>query len=411
MNIGIFATRLAGTDGVSLEAAKVAGVLERRGHQVIHCAGELAADLEGTVVPGMHFEDPTAREHVRRAFGDSVADPTLQGEIEAHARQLEVPIARFVEEDSIEFAIVQNAFAIPMHLSLAMALHSVLTEHDIPTLGHHHDFPWERDRFSRTLVPDLVDAYFPPIAPNIDHAVINSIARRELSARKGADAAIIPNVIDFATPPPGIDDYNADFRATIGVSDDDTLILQPTRVIPRKQIELAVELAARLDDPAIKLVITHRASDEGVEYLGRLRHLADDLDVSLVYVADHIDSARGRRADGSKIYSLWDAYPHADFVTFPSAIEGFGNALVEAVYFGLPTMVNRYPVYQADIAPLGFRFVECENLITEETVAAVRSLLSSPEEQRVATEHNFRLGADHFSLQALDAILLRLVPE
>ncbi len=411
MNIGVFATRLAGTDGVSLEAAKVARVLERRGHRVVNCAGELAADLEGTVVPSMHFDDPTAREHVRRAFGDTDTDPTLLGEIEAHARELETPIRRFIEEYSVDFAMVQNAFAIPMHLSLAMALHSVLTSHGVPTLAHNHDFPWERERFSRSVVPEFVETYFPPTAPNIDHAVINSIARRELAERKGVEAAVLPNVIDFATPPPGIDDYNADFRAAIGVSDDDTMILQPTRVIPRKRIELAVELVARLDDPTAKLVITHQASDEGIAYLAHLRHLADDLGVPLLHVADVIDSARGRRADGGKVYSLWDAYPHADFVTFPSAIEGFGNALVEAVYFGLPVLVNRYPVYRADIAPLGFRFVECDDRITDRTVADVRSLLSSPEERRLQTEHNYRLGAAHLSLEALDATLLPLVPE
>jgi hypothetical protein len=47
------------------------------------------------------------------------------------------------------------------------------------------------------------------------------------------------------------------------------------------------------------------------------------------------------------------SYAHADFVTFPSLYEGFGNALVEAMYFRMPTLVNRYSVYVSDIAPLG----------------------------------------------------------
>ncbi len=410
MNVGVFATRLAGTDGVSLEATKVAEVLERRGHRVVNCAGELDTRLDGTVVEAMHFNHPTALDHVRRAFGGEDDDPSLLADIEAHARELEPHLRRFIDDFDIEFAIVQNAFAIPMHLSLAKALHDVLTDLAVPTLAHDHDFHWERDRFSRCRIPEFVDEFFPPVAPNIEHAVINTLARRELSTRKGVSATVVPNVFDFATPPPGIDDYNADFRSAIGVSPDDTLILQPTRVIPRKRIELAIQLVARLDDPTARLVITHEASDEGIEYLARLRSLAETLDVELLHVAGVVGSERGRRADGTKLYSLWDVYPHADFVTYPSAIEGFGNALIETVYFGLPALVNRYPVYEADIAPLGFRFVECDDEITDRVVSEVRSLLASPDAARRASEHNYRLGATHFSLEALDAILARLVP-
>lgn len=410
MNVGVFATRLAGTDGVSLEARKIARVLERGGRRVVNCAGELDADLRGTVVTGMHFDDPTVRSHVRRAFGADVADPTLLADIDAHARGLESGIRRFIEDNEIEFAMVQNAFAIPMHLSLAKALHDVLTDLGVPTVAHHHDFHWERDRFARCCIPDFLDEFFPPIAPNIEHAVINTIARRELSERKGVDAAVLPNVFDFAAAPPGIDDYNADFRSAIGAAPTDTLILQPTRVVPRKQIELAIELVARLDDPTAKLVITHGATDEGVEYLERLRSLASDLSVPMLHVADTVGSGRGRSVDGGKIYSLWDAYAHADFVTYPSAIEGFGNALIETVYFRLPALVNRYPVYEADIAPLGFSFVECEDRITDRVVAEVRSLLASPQARRLATERNYGLGAIYFSLEALEAVLDDLVP-
>lgn len=410
MNVGVFATRLAGTDGVSLEAAKIAEVLQRRGHRVFSCAGELDANLDGTVVEGMHFNDPTALDHVGRAFGDDGTDPTLLADIEAHAHGLEQHLRQFLEDYDIDFAVVQNVFAIPMHLSLAKALHKVLTVPAVPTLAHNHDFHWERDRFSRCRIPDFLDEFFPPVAPNIEHATINTIARRELSTRKGVFATVVPNVFDFATAPPGIDNYNADFRRAIGVSPSDTLILQPTRVVPRKQIELAVELVARLDDPTAKLVITHEASDEGVEYLERLRSLANGLNVQILHVADIVESDRGRSAAGNKLFSLWDAYPHADFVTYPSAIEGFGNALIETVYFGLPALVNRYPVYEADIAPLGFRFVECDNEITDRVVSEAESLLASPEARRLATEHNYRLGATHFSLEALDGILGDLVP-
>ena len=92
------------------------------------------------------------------------------------------------------------------------------------------------------------------------------------------------------------------------------------------------------------------------------------------YVAEQVDDQR-RMENGKKIYSLWDAYPHANLVTYPSFIEGFGNALIETVYFKLPALVNRYPVYAADIGPLGFQFAEIDGEITPKTVEMVRGWL------------------------------------
>jgi hypothetical protein len=59
--------------------------------------------------------------------------------------------------------------------------------------------------------------------------------------------------------------------------------------------------------------------------------------------------------EGQKVYVLSDLYPHADLVTFPSLYEGFGNALLESIYFRLPLVIGRYSVYQRDIEPKGFR--------------------------------------------------------
>ncbi len=87
----------------------------------------------------------------------------------------------------------------------------------------------------------------------------------------------------------------------------------------------------------------------------------------------------GRGAEGvddrRKLYSLWDTYPHADLVTYPSLIEGFGNALLETIYFRLPALVNRSAVYTADIGPLGFQFAEIEGVIADETNTAGSSLV------------------------------------
>ncbi len=408
MNIGFISTRLAGTDGVSLETFKLATVLKKMNHQCFYCAGELDPTLPGLVAPELHFTDPVARTLSRRAF-HAHPDATLLDDIAHRARQLEEPIRRFLYQYDIHYLIIQNVFAIPMQLPLALALTNILRETGLPALAHNHDFYWERERFLTNNIPDFLDTYFPPDLPNLQHATINSLAQAALKKRRGLDSILIPNVFDFDTPPPGIDAENADFRAEIGLTQEDLLILQPTRVIPRKRIELAIELLARLDNPRACLVIPHQAGDEGTAYLEQLKAQAQSCGVRLLHVADRIAERRGWDENGRKQYTLWDVYPHANFVTYPSIIEGFGNALIETVYFRLPALVNRYPVYVADIAPLGFDFIEIDNQITDETVNQVQYWLTHPERVQQATTKNYALGRQHFSYQTLHALLEQVI--
>ncbi len=411
MRIGFISTRLAGTDGVSLETQKWAHVLRQMGHDIFYCAGELDDETDGMLIPEIHFQDSAAQALGAWAFGGNLPDPTLDRALQERAEVLKRPLRQFLTTYNINYVILQNIFAIPMQLPLAQAMTELLQETGLPALAHNHDFYWERERFLTNRIPKFLDTYFPPDLPNLRHAVINTIAQRDLKARRGLDSVFIPNVFDFATPPPAIDAYSADFRQAIGLRDDDWLILQPTRVIARKGIELAIELVARLDDPRAKLVITHHAGDEGLDYWHQLQRQADEQGVDLRYVADIVGDARGMTEDGRKIYALWDTYPHADFVTYPSLYEGFGNALIETIYFRQPALVNRYAVYAADIGPLGFRFAEIDGAVTEESVALARRWLENPAETGEIVNHNYRLGQRYFSYQTLADLLGEQIKE
>ncbi len=106
---------------------------------------------------------------------------------------------------------------------------------------------------------------------------------------------------------------------------------------------------------------------------------------------------------------MWDAYVHADFVTYPSFVEGFGNALLETLYFRVPALVNRYDVYAADIGPLGFDLIEIDGIITESTVEAVKHVILDPVRRRRMIERNYHLARQHFSYEAVTPLLKELV--
>ena len=178
--------------------------------------------------------------------------------------------------------------------------------------------------------------------------------------------------MDFDDPPLPPDMYTSTLKADLKISPDEYLILQPTRIVQRKGIEHAIELVRRLQLPA-HLVISDASGDEGHAYETYLRSFAKLLGVSTIFVSDIISDNRGTTPDGRKIYSLWDVYPAADLVTYPSLLEGFGNAFLEALYFAEPIVVNDYTIYAIDIKPKGFQAIELNGFVTDQAVAAART--------------------------------------
>ena len=105
--------------------------------------------------------------------------------------------------NGLEALVVENAWAIPMHLPLGLALRDLAEETGLPAIGHHHDYWWERDRFASCVVPEVLAAAFPPDLPNVRHVSINSLAAAQLLARRGLASTVVPNVFDFDQPRPG----------------------------------------------------------------------------------------------------------------------------------------------------------------------------------------------------------------
>jgi glycosyltransferase involved in cell wall biosynthesis len=410
MRIGFIATRLHGTDGVTLEVEKWAKVLKNLGHEVYYCAGELGGYAKnGTLIPELHFADQTVYALSERAFGGQDQDgDELADQIYSRADEMRAPLRNFIRSNHLDLIIVQNALTIPMNLPLGVSLTGLIAELGIDTIAHHHDFFWERQRYQTNAILDLLDTAFPAKLPNIQHVTINSIAKARLNARRGISSVVIPNVLDFSSPPPHLDKFNNDFRHELSLNKDDLLILQPTRVIQRKGIEMAIEIVKRMDGEKPHLFITHRADDEGLSYWRWLKREASVMDVD-VQLIDHVIGPERSKINGHKIYSLWDAYLNADLVTYPSLYEGFGNALLESIFVRKLTIVNRYPVYNADIKPLGFEFIELDGFVDEQSIQKTRELLNSPDKVREITEKNFQLAEQYFSLEVLEKNIKELI--
>ena len=436
--IGICHFRVGETDGVSLEIDKWRAALEALGHTVYLCAGR-AGGTEAFLIPELSLDHPEVeriRKNAFQAFSDYASEEELHAHIETLAAKIERGLRHFVEVYDIDLLIVENIWSLSPHLPATLALWRTVRALRLPAIAHHHDFYWEKEDYrgpTCPLVRRLLSDYFPPRDPRIVHVVINRLAQRELE-RRGIPALVVPNVLDFSTAP-SLDEFNQDLRDRLGLSPRDVVLLQSTRVVRRKGIELAVDLAAELSRPDFRGALARRAREHGATGPGRpvllLTNLVEDrpyweeLQERISRRGVEVRLATGQVAfrreqrDGQKIYSFWDTYLFADLMTYPSLQEGWGNQFLEGVWARLPIASFEYPVFKTDIAPLGFRYVSLGDVVERDPDGLWRlppgvlrraareaaDLLSSPQRYREVVEHNYQLARRHLSLGRLEELL------
>jgi mannosylglucosylglycerate synthase len=447
MKIALAHFRVGETDGVSLEMEKWKLVLEQLGHEVAFLAGSEGRS-KAYVIEELFYMHPLNNKFVYNAYEQLVDyenEQTFKEDILAFAEIIEEKLIRFIESENIDLLIPNNILSLGWNLPAAVALTNAIKKTGISVLCHHHDFYWERERYSSptcSFVSELLENYFPPNLENVRHVVINQIAKDELYKRRGVHAYVVPNVFDFSAETWKKDLYNADFRKTFGINEDDIVILQATRIIERKAIELGIEVVAEMQKPEhLKTILTrglyngtHYTSqprfvyimagmpETSFEYLQSLKKKAESLGVDMRFLNDYIEYSRGMK-NGQKTYSLWDAYVASDFVMYPSIYEGWGNQLLEAVFAKKPMVIYEYPVFQTDISDKGFSFVSLGRTYTigkdglvQVDYEKVRNaanqaidILTSPSLYHEVTNHNFMVGKRYFSYEALRGYLSSLL--
>jgi hypothetical protein len=177
------------------------------------------------------------------------------------------------------------------------------------------------------------------------------------------------------------------------------------------------------EDRIVLVLAGYTQDDATGQYVALLEEKIEESGVDALFIEDIVDEKRAKIND-EKIYSLWDTYVFADFVTYPSLWEGWGNQLLEALRARLPFMLFEYPVYVEDIKGKGFRAVSIGAALSgrdEKGLAQVPSammdkaadeavnLLIDGRLRRETVDHNFRLAREHYSLDSLREYFERLI--
>jgi glycosyltransferase involved in cell wall biosynthesis len=422
MKIGIIIGRIGGVDGVALETEKWIDVLKFMGHEIFIISGQyqerpMNPETE-TLVPEMSFFSPESYWSQKKAFFYPETDPAeLIEHLNLYSKVIYKKIINWAHENNIELLISENASALPSHLEMGLAVNKAVHKLGLPTITHDHDFAWERGERYNSPHEDInkfVETVFPLSAPNSIHAVINSNAKTTLLEKFGRDSVNVPNVMDFNIPFGIINKKNSALHEHLGYKKSDIFLYQITRVVRRKGIEIAIDLLNKLNNKKIKLIISgNYADDAGNEYYNELVDQIHDLKLSeQVQFAYHLFHNKGLSNSKNEVmFSLSDAYAHANACTYFSIYEGFGNAFVEAVLARCPIFVNNYkPVYMPDIGIKGFKTVMLEeNELSNQAVKDMAEIIYNPKLADEIANYNFELGKKYFSYDTLQEKLEELI--
>jgi glycosyltransferase involved in cell wall biosynthesis len=149
---------------------------------------------------------------------------------------------------------------------------------------------------------------------------------------------------------------------------------------------------------------------KGFEYVESINQLAARYGIQVLYVDNMVDDPFARPSEKNGRFSLWVVYQAADFITYPSLYEGFGNAFLEAIYFNKPMLVNRYKIFVDDIEPKGFELVKMDGVLTDEVVKKIRKIVHDKERQQTMVDKNYRVALKHYSYSSLRKQLLQIMP-
>lgn len=436
--------RVGWTDGVSLEIDKRVQVLKDSGWAVFLLAGPKSKRAD-YIIEEMDFDLPEIRKITENSFSgliDYSNETELLKDIDKYASIIKGKIDEILDILNPDFILLHNIFSHGRHIACAKSFYDVLKERNIPSLATHHDFYWEREHLKTPAVPlieEFIEKYIPPVLPRLRHAVINSISARKLINKKGITAVVIPDTLNFNLSPWVKDEYNRSFLEDFSLKEDDIFILQATRIVRRKGIELISPILKRLNEPVYlnRLVgrtiyngkkITEKsrfvfllagyAEGEAFTYLEELKKLFIADEIPYCFLESQIASERNIE-NGIKKYSLFDTYPYSDLVSFPSQVEGWGNQFIEAVFARKPILVFEYPVFRKDIKNEGYKYISLGNIVEKDSNKSliylkpdkideicediIETLLSSDTEKGL--NENYRIAEQNNSLNYLDKLM------
>ena len=276
----------------------------------------------------------------------------LEGDFQP-LEELALRIHSYLKErlQGFDVLIAHNVLTMGYNIPLTYAILRLAQDNQLPIISWNHDSPYFYKDYPSHLnkAPWIVLKKF---HSKIYYVVISESRKAQFGKLYGTTERIfvVPNGIDpiqfFKLDPTTIRLIQEQ-----KLFEDDFIMVQPSRLHPRKNIELSIRVIRALQDRGIRarLLLTGAYDPhepKSVEYYRRLVALAKELKVSqqVIIIAEYRFSS-GQPLTPERII-IRDLYLIADVLFLPSLQEGFGIPLLESGMIKLPVICSNIPPFR-----------------------------------------------------------------
>jgi glycosyltransferase involved in cell wall biosynthesis len=243
----------------------------------------------------------------------------------------------------VDITLVHNIFTVHYNLALTRALHDLAPKHKM--------IAWTHDLTATNTDTALPNPTQPPwnlmrtSSKDVTYVATSDLRAAEIKAhlKPPVAAQVIPNLVD----PVRLFGLTPEMRASILALDipwRDFVFLLPARVMVRKNIDFAIEVAKKIRaqgrNPLLLITGAKVADSPGSEHYGSFlrQSLPKELSGSVIFLSDYFLVQDD---------TLRDLYLLSDCLLFPSRQEGFGLPILEAALHRMPVWCGDIPAFRA----------------------------------------------------------------
>lgn len=295
-----------------------------------------------------------------------------RGEVPAEFAIYEEEIFQELKDllEGFSACIVHNALTLHKNLPLTAALIRLAEALPIKFISWCHDLAWTNPLYVEVLHPGYPWDLLHQTSTHITYVAISPQRHQEIleifqPPLNPIEVPVVPNGVDFAGFL-GISERTRAVLASANLEHDRNegalLLLLPSRITRRKNIELGIRVIAALKElgQKVRLVVTGPPGPHNPKndvYVRELLALREELKVEkeVVFLMESWLDETGRPRTLSD-RTISELYRYADALFFPSSQEGFGIPLLEAALLHLPIFCSDLEPFRQIAADLPHYF-------------------------------------------------------